>query len=48
MTVGTKDAWFVLPSADGLKVLVPDGAVSGDVVVRVDGQASNAFPFTVN
>ena len=48
VTVGGKAAWFVLPTADGLKVLVPDGAVSGDLVVTVNGQASNAFPVTVN
>ena len=48
VTVGGVDAWFVLPSADGLDVVVPRGAVSGSVVVTVNGHASTPVPFTRN
>ena len=48
VTVGGADAWFVLPSATGLEVLVPFGAATGAVVVTVGGQPSNAVAFARN
>jgi|GEM_PF-3173128 len=47
VTVGGKAAWFVVPTADGLRVRVPFDAVSGDVVVMVNGVASGPAPITV-
>jgi len=47
VTLGGRVAWFVLPSESGLRVVVPPGAVSGSLVVAVDGVASSAFPFDV-
>ena len=47
VTVGGKAAWFVVPTADGLRVRVPFDAVSGDVVVTVNGVASAPVPITV-
>ncbi len=48
VTVGGADAWFVLPSADGLDVVVPSGAATGSIVVTVNGHASAPVPFTRN
>jgi hypothetical protein len=45
VTFSGKVAWFVLPRADGLRVVVPPGAVTGDVVVSVNGLASNPVAF---
>ncbi len=47
VTVGGKDAWFVVPTVEGLRLRVPSGAVSGDVVVTVNGIASAPAPITV-
>lgn len=48
VTVGGADAWFVLPGAEGLDVVVPRGAATGAVVVTVNGRASAPVPFTRN
>lgn len=45
--VGGAAVWFVLPAAEGLDVIVPHGAATGSIVVRVNGVASNELPFTL-
>jgi len=47
VTIGGKDAWFVLPTAGGLRVIVPTGATSSGLVVTVHGVASAVTPFDV-
>jgi len=48
VTIGGADAWFLLPSADGIDVVVPHGAATGSVVVTVNGRAGAPVPFTRN
>ncbi len=47
VVIGGKHAWFVVPTADGLRVRVPFDAVTGDVVVTVNGIASAPAPITI-
>ncbi|MFO0932577.1 MAG: IPT/TIG domain-containing protein [Planctomycetota bacterium] len=47
VTVGGKDAWFVVPTVEGLRLRVPSGAASGDVVVTVNRVASAPAPITI-
>jgi len=47
VTFGGKRALFVLPTVEGLHVLVPFHAESGDVQVKVGEVTSNTLPFTV-
>jgi hypothetical protein len=47
VVLGGAVTWFVLPTPEGLRVWVPEAAVSGTATVTVGGAASNAFPFAV-
>jgi hypothetical protein len=47
VTFAGKIAWFVLPTADGIRFVVPAGSVTGDVIVTVNGLASNPFALDV-
>ena len=47
VTIGGAAAWFVLPTAEGLQVIVPRDAATGAVVVTVNGRASNELRFTL-
>jgi len=47
VTFGGKRAFFVFPTVEGLRVIVPMHAVSGDVVVTVGDAESNGVPFTI-
>lgn len=46
--IGGKDAWFVVPTVEGLRLRVPAGAITGDVVVSVNGVASAPAPLTIH
>lgn len=47
VAVGGKDAWFVVPTVGGLRLRVPAGAVTGDVIVTVNGLTSSPVPITI-
>jgi len=47
VTIGGKDAWFVLPTPEGLRAIVPSGATSSGLVVTVHGIPSALVPFDV-
>lgn len=47
VSIGDAAAWFVLPTAEGLQVIVPRDAATGAVVVTVNGRASNELRFTL-
>ena len=47
VAIGGAAAWFVLPTAEGLQVIVPRDGATGAVVVTVNGVASNELRFTL-
>lgn len=49
VSFGTQDAFFAVPTLEGLRVIVPFRATAGatDVTVTVGSQTSNAQPFTI-
>ena len=47
VSFGGRRSFFVFPTIEGLRVVVPFHAETGDVIVKLGGVASNAVPFTV-
>ncbi len=47
VAIGGAAAWFVLPTAEGLQVIVPRDGATGAIVVTVNGVASNELRFTL-